>query len=205
MFTGIVEAIGRVTEVEFDRTNRIFWVESGFSAGLKVDESVNHNGVCLTIEETTSLAHRVSAIKETLDKTNLSRWETGELINLERSMLSGDRFHGHIVQGHIDGTAICTGKKEIPGSWEYTFEFDAQFAPLIIEKGSVCVNGVSLTAFNVGQDNFSIAIIPFTYDHTNFPTIKKGTLVNVEFDMIGKYTQRYLQLRDQERHFSSSL
>ena len=194
MFTGIVEATGKILSVESDRSNKVFWLESPLSRGLKADESLNHNGVCLTIEEKTTTSHRVSAVNETLKKSNLGGLNTGDIVNLERSMQVGDRFHGHIVQGHIDGTAVCTEKKEIPGSWLYNFEFDRKFAALIIEKGSVCVNGVSLTAFEVGANSFSVAVIPYTYDHTNFTSITKGSVVNVEFDMMGKYIQRNLEL-----------
>jgi riboflavin synthase len=203
MFTGIVEVTGCITSVEVDRTNRIFWVESPLAAQLKVDESLSHNGVCLTIEELKGTAHRISAIKETLDKTNLLEWGIGDMVNLERSMPADGRFHGHIVQGHVDGTALCTDKKEMPGSWEYTFEFNPQFTSLIIEKGAVCVNGVSLTAFKVGANSFSIAVIPYTYNHTNFSVIKKGAKVNIEFDMMGKYVLRYLEIRNDgsERQF----
>ena len=194
MFTGIVEATGKILSVEPDRENKVFWLESSLSGGLKVDESLCHNGVCLTIEEKSATSHRVSAISETLNKTNLGGLQRGDIVNLERSMKVGSRFHGHLVQGHIDGTAICIDKMEIPGSWIYSFEFDARFASLIIEKGSVCVNGVSLTAFQVGMNSFNIAVIPYTYENTNFPMITKGSIVNVEFDIMGKYIQRYLEL-----------
>jgi riboflavin synthase len=197
MFTGIVEATGKIASVESDRSNKIFWVESELAGGLKVDESLSHNGVCLTIEAKTGTSHRVSAVNETLNKTNLGSLATGDIINLERPMEVTDRFHGHFVQGHIDGTAVCTDKKETPGSWIFSFEFNRRFAPLIIEKGSVCVNGVSLTAFEVGINNFKVAVIPYTYDHTNFSFVTIGTIVNIEFDMMGKYIQRYLEVASQ--------
>ncbi|MEP6616385.1 MAG: riboflavin synthase [Ginsengibacter sp.] len=207
MFTGIIEEKGRILSVDQDRTNKVFWIESMLATALKIDESVNHNGVCLTVEEISGSAHRVSAVKETLSKTNLSNWLAGDTINLERSMQADGRIHGHIVQGHVDGTGVCLMRTEQAGSWEYTFSFDPEYASLVVEKGSICVNGVSLTAFNTGIDNFRVAIIPFTYEHTNFSSIKTGTVVNIEFDIMGKYIQRYLDLRQGEREdqFSSSL
>lgn len=194
MFTGIIEALGNIKSVSADRTNKTFWVNSSISSRLRIDESLSHNGVCLTIEEVHDNAHRVTAIQETLDKTNLQNWKEGDIINLERSMQMNGRFDGHIVQGHVDGTGKCTSTKDFDGSVEYIFSFDEDKAPLIIEKGSICVNGVSLTAFNVSKNNFSVAIIPYTFEHTNFKNIKEGDLVNLEFDMLGKYVARMIQL-----------
>jgi riboflavin synthase len=194
MFTGIIEALGNIKSVSADRTNKTFWVNSSISSRLRIDESLSHNGVCLTIEEVHDNAHRVTAIQETLDKTNLQNWKEGDIINLERSMQMNGRFDGHIVQGHVDGTGKCTSTKDFDGGVEYIFSFDEDKAPLIIEKGSICVNGVSLTAFNVSKNNFSVAIIPYTFEHTNFKNIKEGDLVNLEFDMLGKYVARMIQL-----------
>ena len=190
MFTGIVESLGKVISLENTGTNKTFWIESDISANLKIDESISHNGVCLTIEEIKNTAHKVTAVKETLDKTNLSYLIPGDLVNLERSMSMNGRIDGHIVQGHVDCVADCIRKKEVDGSWEYSFEFDKKFASLVIEKGSICVNGVSLTAFNVRRKKFTVAIIPYTFDHTNFFTIQKKSKVNIEFDIFGKYIQR---------------
>ena len=190
MFTGIIETIGKLISVEKNNSNKSFFIESNISQYLNIDESINHNGVCLTVEEIKNSIHKVTAIKETLDKTNLNRWLPGELINLERAMLMNGRLDGHIVQGHIDCTANCIGKKDIGGSWEYTFDPDKKFNALIIEKGSICINGVSLTAFSVRKKKFTVAIIPYTSEHTNFSAIEKNSIVNIEFDVIGKYVQR---------------
>jgi riboflavin synthase len=193
MFTGIIESLGKVVSLQDNGTNKTFWIESAVSAGLKVDESVNHNGVCLTIEQIGNTAHKVTAIKETLDITNLGHLHSGDIINIERAMIMNGRLNGHIVQGHVDSIVECIGKKEMNGSWQYTFQFDKQFSPLIIEKGSVCINGVSLTAFNVRKKKFTVAIIPYTYEHTNFFTIQEGAKVNIEFDVFGKYIQRIIK------------
>ena len=195
MFTGIIESLGKVVSLENNGTNKTFWIESDISADLKIDESISHNGVCLTIEEIKNATHKVTAIKETLDKTNLTYLLPGDLINLERSMIMNGRIDGHIVQGHVDCTSECIDKKEMNGSWEYTFRLKKKFAPLIIEKGSVCVNGVSLTAFNVRRKKFTVAIIPYTFEHTNFFTIEIKSKVNIEFDVFGKYIQRMQSLR----------
>ena len=195
MFTGIIEALGTIQSVSVYRTNRIFWIESVISSQLKIDESLCHNGVCLTIEDIQNKTYRVTAIKETLDKTNMRNWKKGDIINLERSMQMNGRIDGHIVQGHADGTGKCILKKDFDGSFEFIFSFDEDKAALIIEKGSICVNGVSLTAFNVSNNTFTVAIIPYTFEHTNMKTLKKGDLVNLEFDMIGKYINRILSLK----------
>ncbi|MEO8417015.1 MAG: riboflavin synthase [Ginsengibacter sp.] len=195
MFTGIIETMGTIQEISSDKTNRVFWIKSALSSELKIDESLCHNGVCLTVEVIKDNAYRVTAIQETLDKTNLKTWKEGDLINLERSMQMNGRLDGHIVQGHADGTAICIARKDFDGSFEFTFSFDEEHAALIIEKGSVSVNGVSLTAFNVSRNTFTIAIIPYTYEHTNFQNISEGDLVNIEFDILGKYVNRLYSLR----------
>lgn len=192
MFTGIIEAQGKITAIENSGTNKIFWVESLISDQLKIDESLSHNGVCLTIEEVKNNVHKITAIKETLDKTNLDEWQIGDTINLERALQMNGRLNGHIVQGHVDAAVICTDKKVLKGSTEFTFKFKKKFASLIIEKGSVCVNGVSLTAFNVSKNKFTVAIIPYTLQHTNLSFIKTGSKANIEFDILGKYVQRAL-------------
>jgi len=194
MFTGIIEAEGVVQNVSDDRTNKIFWIKSTISSQLRIDESLSHNGVCLTIEDVNDNAHRVTAIQETLDNTNLQNWKEGDIINLERSMQMNGRIDGHIVQGHVDGTGSCISTKDLGGSFEYMFSFDEDKGALIIEKGSICVNGVSLTAFNVTKNAFTVAIIPYTFEHTNFKNTKEGDLVNLEFDMLGKYVVRMIQL-----------
>lgn len=190
MFTGIIESLGTIQSVSVNKTNKTFWINSSISPQLKIDESLCHNGVCLTIEDIQGNKHRVTAIQETLEKTNLQSWKEGDIINLERSMQMNGRLDGHIVQGHVDGTGKCISKEDFDGSFEFTFSFDEKYAALIIEKGSICVNGVSLTAFNVSKNTFTVAIIPYTFEHTNFYTIKEGGTVNIEFDILGKYVSR---------------
>ena len=194
MFTGIIEAFGIIHSIEKKGTNTSFWISSPISNELKVDQSISHNGVCLTVEETNEKMHRVTAIEETLKKTNLSDWQQGTLVNLERCMTMNGRIDGHIVQGHVDTTAVCTEKKDANGSWEFRFGIQPQFAALVIEKGSISLNGISLTVFNVNEHAFSVAIIPYTYMHTNIQQLKEGSTVNIEFDMIGKYVNRILAL-----------
>ena len=194
MFTGIIEALGTIQSASVDRTNRIFWINSIISPQLKIDESLCHNGVCLTIEDIKDNIYRVTAIKETLEKTNIQNWKERDILNLERSMQMNERIDGHIVQGHVDGTGECILKKDFDGSAEFIFSFDEDKAELIIEKGSICVNGVSLTAFNVTRNSFTVAIIPYTFEHTNFKNIKEGELVNLEFDMLGKYVARIIKV-----------
>jgi len=194
MFTGIIEYTGLIEAIETKGTNATFWVSSPLSAELKIDQSLSHNGVCLTVEEIKGNQHRVTAIEETLRKTNLGNWEVGTLINLERCMLMNGRLDGHIVQGHVDATATCKRKLTLAGSWEYTFEFDKQLAHLVIEKGSISVNGISLTCFNVTQNSFTVAIIPYTFEHTNMQQLEEGDTINLEFDIIGKYVQRMVQI-----------
>lgn len=190
MFTGIVETTGTIKEISFNGSNKTFIIESPISKELKIDQSVSHSGVCLTVEKVTGNEHRVTAIEETLNKSNLANWEVGTVINLERCMQMNGRIDGHIVQGHVDGTATCTSMIEKNGSVEYEFKIDKKFAALIIEKGSISLNGISLTIFNVGDDSFKVAIIPYTFEHTNIQYIKPADKVNVEFDIIGKYTLR---------------
>jgi riboflavin synthase len=196
MFTGIIESSGIVKEVINNGSNKTFWIESPISYELKTDQSVSHSGVCLTIEEINGNCHRVTAIEETLEKTNLGDWSEGTIVNLERALLLGNRLDGHIVQGHVDAVAICKKMVEKDGSWEYTFEFPKKFASLLIEKGSIAINGISLTAFNVKRKIFTVAIIPYTFEHTNIKKVIKGSKVNLEFDMIGKYLLRKLSLKE---------
>lgn len=196
MFTGIIETTGIIKQVSLNGSNRIFWVESSISSKLKADQSVSHSGVCLTVEEVSENTHRITAIDETLQKTNLENWKEGTLVNLERCLQLNDRLNGHLVQGHVDTTATCTKRKEKDGSWEFEFAFPKKFAELLIEKGSVCVNGISLTAFDVKRKSFSVAIVPFTFEYTNIKKVQEGDSVNIEFDMIGKYLLRRLSLRE---------
>ena len=195
MFTGIIENTGIVNAIEYVGSNATFWISSTLSSELKIDQSLSHSGVCLTVEDVKLDLHRVTAIEETLRKTSLGSWKVGTKINLERCMLMNGRLDGHIVQGHVDATAICTKKVVLEGSWEFTFRYDQQFAHLVIEKGSISVNGISLTCFNILENTFTVAIIPYTFDHTNMSQIEEGDIINVEFDIIGKYIQRmsYLQ------------
>jgi riboflavin synthase len=194
MFTGIIEQTGIIDKITTQGSNKSFWISSPLASALKVDQSVSHNGVCLTVEETDGSSHRVTAIDETLQKTNLGSWAVGASINLERCMQMHGRLDGHIVQGHVDTTATCISKKEKQGSWEFSFRIDEKFAGLIIEKGSITLNGTSLTIFNVTRDAFTVAIIPYTYEHTNIKYLQETDLVNIEFDMIGKYVNRLVQL-----------
>jgi riboflavin synthase len=187
MFTGIVETAGTIRQVSVDGRNKTFFIESGISNELRPDQSVNHNGACLTVEEVIGNTHRVTAIEETLQKTNLGNWLVGDLVNLERSLKMYSRLDGHLVQGHVDATGKCVKRVEKQGSWEYEFTFPKKFGGLIIEKGSVCVNGISLTSFNVKRKSFTVAIIPYTFEHTNIKSVNEGQAVNIEFDIIGKY------------------
>lgn len=196
MFTGIIEATGTVKEVISNASNRAFWVESSISSQFKADQSVSHNGVCLTIEEVRGDRHRITAIDETLQKTNLSNWKEGITINLERCLHLTDRIDGHLVQGHVDTTGTCIKIIEKKGSWEYVFKFSEKFADLVIEKGSICVNGISFTAFDVKKKSFRIAVIPYTFEHTNINKVQEGNTVNLEFDLIGKYLLRRLSLSE---------
>jgi riboflavin synthase len=195
MFTGIIENTGILKEVITNGSNKTFWISSPLSGELKIDQSISHCGVCLTVEEVKDGMHRVTAIEETLAKTNLSSWEQGNMINLERCMQLNDRLDGHIVQGHVDCTGSCIDMIEKDGSWEFSFGFPEQFAIYIIEKGSITLDGISLTLFNISHNNFTGAIIPYTIEHTNVKYLKKGDRVNIEFDVIGKYVNRIQSLK----------
>jgi riboflavin synthase len=199
MFTGIIESIGTVEEVTSRGSGFSYTISSPISHELKPDQSVSHEGVCLTVEKVLGRHHQVTAVLETLSKTNLGRWKPGTRVNLERCLQFNGRLDGHLVQGHVDATGTCVSIKDLQGSWEFRFTFPAEFAPLVIEKGSICVNGISLTAFNVTENEFSVAIIPFTYEHTSLSGISVGNAVNLEFDVIGKYLQRSLSLARQQR------
>jgi riboflavin synthase len=194
MFTGIIESVGLLEEVWETGGNRSFLVSSPITPELKVDQSLAHNGICLTVENIRDHSYQVTAVAETLAKTNAGQWKKGDKLNLERAMAMNARLDGHMVQGHVDTVAICTHIEEMDGSWKFTFSFPEKFNALMIEKGSVSVNGISLTAFEVGNNSFSVAIIPFTWEHTNLNQLQTGQQVNIEFDMIGKYIQRHIQL-----------
>lgn len=192
MFTGIIEALGRVTNIHKENTNKHFTLTAPFTHELKIDQSVAHNGVCLTVVSINDDAYTVTAIDETLKKTNLNSLKVGEVVNLERCMQANGRFDGHVVQGHVDQTAVCESVTDEQGSWVFTFRYDASQGNVTVEKGSICVNGISLTVFNSEDDRFSVAIIPYTYEHTNLHQVKAGDTVNLEFDIIGKYVARLL-------------
>ncbi len=193
MFTGIIERLGKVTKIEEEGTNYHFTIESGVESDIYIDQSIAHNGVCLTVVSIDDNSYVVTAIKETMDKTNLGKVEVGEFVNLERATISGiTRMDGHMVQGHVDGTTECIDVKDVDGSWYYTFRLDKSNAPLVVKKGSICINGVSLTVVEPTMDQFQVAIIPYTYEHTSFKYLKAGHTVNLEYDIIGKYVQRYM-------------
>jgi riboflavin synthase len=194
MFTGIIEATGLITKIAESGSNRTFIIESPLAKQLKIDQSIAHNGVCLTVESADTNTYQVTAIQETLAKTTLGGWKTGQFINLEQCLQWNGRLDGHIVQGHVDTTAKCITKKEANGSWEFRFEFPESFGPLVIEKGSISLDGISLTIFDVTKTEFSVAIIPYTFAHTNIKNLEEGAKVNLEFDMIGKYVHRHLEL-----------
>ncbi len=193
MFSGIVERMGRVTGIRTEQQNKHFTLEAGFEGELKIDQSISHNGVCLTVVELTEKSYTVTAMHETLIKSNLGLLKEGDMVNLERSMKPDALLDGHIVQGHVDQTAVCTKVEEAGGSWYYTFEYEQQGDNVTVEKGSVTVNGVSLTVVNSQDGSFQVAIIPYTYENTNFKYIKAGTVVNLEFDIIGKYIARLVK------------
>lgn len=197
MFTGIIETLGTIARVQQENDNLHLTVACSFTHELKVDQSVSHNGICLTVVNIQDNHYTVTAIRETIEKTNIGDWSAGDVVNLERGMQLGARLDGHIVQGHVDQTALCTGIKEANGSWYFSFEYDKNAGNVTIEKGSITVNGVSLTVVDSGANFFSVAIIPYTYAHTNFNTFKVGTKVNLEFDVIGKYVSRLYGLRSQ--------
>ena len=196
MFTGIIEQTATISHIEKVGSNLHITIESAITPELKIDQSVAHNGICLTVVGISDAQYTVTAVAETISKTTIGHWQTGQRINLERALKAGDRLDGHFVQGHVDATAVCIDRKELDGSWLFRFRFPAAFAALIIEKGSVCIDGVSLTAFNVGFDEFTVTIIPYTYTHTNFSTITNSSIVNIEFDVLGKYSLRMLEIRD---------
>ena len=195
MFTGIIETLGKVEKLEKEGGNLHITVSSTITSELKIDQSVSHNGVCLTVVSIDADQYTVTAIEETLSKTNLGDLKVGELVNLERAMLLGARLDGHIVQGHVDQTASCTSIEEKDGSWVYTFAYDPKLNNVTIEKGSITVDGVSLTVVDSKKDSFSVAIIPYTHEHTRFHTYKVGDTINLEFDVVGKYVSRLLELR----------
>lgn len=192
MFTGIIETLGKISDVRIDKGNLHYIIESPISNELKIDQSVSHNGVCLTVVDIAGTNHTVTAVEETLSKSNLGMLKIGDLVNLERSMQMNGRLDGHIVQGHVDQTAECTLIQTLPGSWLYTFRYDPAPGNVTVEKGSICVNGVSLTVFDSLSHSFSVAIIPYTYEYTNMQHLKQGDTVNLEFDIIGKYVARLL-------------
>jgi riboflavin synthase len=195
MFTGIIESIGIISDIKKDQGNVHLTIQTNITNELKIDQSVAHNGVCLTVVEIFDNKHVVTAIQETINKTTLGFWEIGDKVNIERAMKLGDRLDGHIVQGHVDQTAVCTTIHEKNGSWEFTFEYDTALNNITIEKGSITVNGTSLTVVNSAKNSFSVAIIPYTYENTIFHTFEIGTKVNLEFDVVGKYIARMYELR----------
>lgn len=190
MFTGIIETLGTIQEIKKENTNIHITINSSITNELKIDQSVAHNGICLTVVAIEDSFYTVTAIDETIKKTNLAHWKVGDKVNLERAMKLGDRLDGHIVQGHVDQTGTCIVAEQTNGSWLYTFEYDEKLNNITIEKGSITVNGVSLTVVNSKKNQFSVAIIPYTYENTNFKNFKIGTKVNLEFDVIGKYISR---------------
>lgn len=195
MFTGIVEAIGIVKRIEKESSNLRLTVQAPFTTELKIDQSISHNGACLTVTNIHGKEYDVTAIEETLLKTNLDTLKQGDEINLERCLKLGDRLDGHLVQGHVDETAVCKKIEDKNGSWIFTFEYHSSSSNITVEKGSVCVNGVSLTVAESGKNWFSVAIIPYTFEHTNFHSLKTGSAVNLEFDLVGKYIARLVKER----------
>lgn len=193
MFSGIIETTGKVVQLQKKQSNLDITIQSSFTNELKIDQSIAHNGVCLTVVSIADDTYTVTAIDETLRKTNLGALKTGDAVNLERCIRAGDRLDGHIVQGHVDQTGICTSVTDQQGSWIFHFEYDRAANNITVEKGSICVNGVSLTVVNSRDNSFSVCIIPYTFEHTNFHTIKKGTVVNLEFDILGKYISKLMQ------------
>lgn len=192
MFTGIIETVGTISSIEQEGSNYHFDIESTVSSELKIDQSIAHNGVCLTVVAVNENIHRVTAIDETLKKTSLGEWKVGHKVNLERCMVANGRFDGHVVHGHVDQIGTVVDIKEEDGSWLFDFEYDPSLGNVTVEKGSICVNGTSLTCFNSEDGKFRVAIIPYTYEHTVFHTLKVGDTVNLEFDIIGKYVKRLL-------------
>lgn len=196
MFTGIIEALGKVTQLERDQSNLHISLVAPFTKDLKIDQSIAHNGVCLTVVDIEKDSYTVTAIDETLERTNLKNLKLGDELNLERCTQIGARLDGHIVQGHVDQTGVCKSVENLNGSWKFSFEYLPNQTNVTVQKGSVCINGVSLTVVDSGRNSFSVAIIPFTYEHTSFKFIEVGTEVNLEFDIIGKYVARLMEARD---------
>ncbi|MEM9886124.1 MAG: riboflavin synthase [Bacteroidota bacterium] len=192
MFTGIIEALGTVKTIEREGSNVHFGIQSDISDQLKIDQSVAHNGVCLTVVQQEADTHVVTAIQETLERSNIGKWKIGTKVNLERAMKNNARLDGHLVQGHVDGTGVCLEVEEAGGSWYYRFKYTPSLEHILVDKGSICINGVSLTLVNPVEDEFSVAIIPYTYEHTNFKDIQARDTINLEFDVIGKYIAKYL-------------
>lgn len=195
MFTGIIETTATVAGISSAGTNKSFWINSPLSSQFKIDQSVSHDGVCLTVEAVEGDRHKVTAVLETLEKSNLGSWQPGAVVNIERCLQPAARLDGHFVQGHVDTKGLVTEKTDLDGSWQFTIRFPESFAPLLIEKGSVAVNGISLTVFNLTDTTFSVAIIPYTYQHTNLHRVNTGDSVNLEFDMLGKYIVRWAKTR----------
>ena len=195
MFTGIIETLGVVENLQKEGGNLHIRIQSEMAEELKIDQSVSHNGVCLTVVEIDNASYTVTAVDETLQKSNLGELNNGDIVNLERAMVMGSRLDGHLVQGHVDNTAVCTRIEERDGSWYFYFKYDAESGNVTVEKGSITVDGVSLTVVDSGPDSFSVAIIPYTYQHTRFKEYEVGTLVNLEFDVIGKYVARIMEMR----------
>jgi len=195
MFSGIVESVGKVESIEIQGGNKLFKITSPLSSKAYIDQSITHNGVCLTVIQHDDTSHSVVAVDETLHKSNLNGLVEGSIVNLEKSITANKLLDGHIVQGHVDTTGTCQNIKEADGSWYFTFSYDSSFAHLLVAKGSVTINGVSLTVIDPSENSFSVAIIPYTYEHTNFKVLQHGDKVNLEFDIIGKYVARQLELR----------
>lgn len=193
MFSGIIEKIGTVRNITSEGTNKDFWIDVDLGEPVYIDQSIAHNGVCLTVVEIDDKGYKVTAIKETLDKSNIGLLNVGDIVNIERAMKGEMRLDGHIVQGHVDKTIKCIDRKDEDGSWVFTFEIDPEDSPLIVDKGSICINGTSLTVVNPSDSQFSVAIIPYTYEETVFHKINAGTVVNIEFDILGKYIAKYMK------------
>lgn len=190
MFTGIIECLGTVQDIVHNGSNIDLTIQAPIIGELKIDQSVAHNGICLTVVDISEKGYRVTAVAETVSKTNIGSLQIKDTVNIERALRVGDRLDGHFVQGHVDSTGICTQVKKLDGSWLFTFTFPEDFAALLIEKGSICINGVSLTAFNVTNNSFSVTIIPYTFEHTAFNQLNEGDTVNLEYDVLGKYLLR---------------
>jgi len=192
MFTGLIEQLGTIADIIDNDTNKDFYITSELTPDLYIDQSIAHNGVCLTVVEISEKTYKVTAIKETLDRSNIGLLGVGDAVNLERATTGASRMDGHIVQGHVDNTATCIAVEDVAGSWYYTFQIDPTDSKMIVDKGSICINGVSLTVVDPVGDTFKVAIIPYTYEHTNFHSLQKGSTVNIEWDIIGKYVVKYM-------------